>query len=147
LRVSAAGRAWFRDRFEISRTEATPGYLPGEVMPGTWHIVLGPYTIAPEGMDYRVEVTLNYGPQGEQYRPHYPPEKARGRGRAWYRGDCHLHTVYSDGRRLPAEVAAGAREVHHLHRPQHVFLPTSVTCMARAACASPRTRTARGWPA
>jgi len=31
-----------------------------------------------------------------------------GTGRQWYRGDCHLHTVYSDGRRTPAEVAAGA---------------------------------------
>lgn len=108
----AGFRGWsggFRDRFEISRTDATPGYLPGEIMPGTWHIVLGPYTIAPEGMDYRVEVTLTHGPAGEQYRPHYPPEKARGRGRAWYRGDCHLHTVHSDGKRLPGEVAAGAR--------------------------------------
>ncbi|MTD54211.1 phosphoesterase [Amycolatopsis sp. RM579] len=106
-------RGWsggFRDRFSISRTEATPGYLPGEVMPGTWNIVLGPYQVAPQGMDYRVEVTLTYGPAGEPFKPDYPPAKARGRARAWYRGDCHLHTVYSDGRRLPAEVAAGARE-------------------------------------
>ncbi|GAA2878058.1 hypothetical protein GCM10010524_07270 [Streptomyces mexicanus] len=25
------------------------------------------------------------------------------------RGECYLHTVHSDGRRLPGEVAAGAR--------------------------------------
>ncbi|WAL66685.1 CehA/McbA family metallohydrolase [Amycolatopsis cynarae] len=109
----AGFRGWsggFRDRFSISRSEATPGYLPGEVMPGTWNIVLGPYQIAPQGMDYRVEVTLTYGPPGPAYQPDYPPVKAAGRGRAWYRGDCHLHTVYSDGRRLPAEVAAGARD-------------------------------------
>jgi hypothetical protein len=109
----AGFRGWsggFRDGFTIGRTDATPGYLPGDLTPGTWYVVLGPYTIAPQGMDYRVEITLGFGEPGPAYRPNYPPTRARGRGRAWYRGDCHLHTVYSDGRRLPAEVAAGARE-------------------------------------
>lgn len=105
-------RGWsggFRSSFAISRTEATPGYLPGPVRPGVWHVVLGPYQVAPQGMDYRVEITLRFGAPGPESTPSYPPERARGRGRAWYRGDCHLHTVYSDGRRLPEEVAAGAR--------------------------------------
>nr|WP_280698373.1 CehA/McbA family metallohydrolase [Kitasatospora sp. GP82] len=105
-------RGWsggFRTSFAISRGSATPGYLPGPIRPGTWHVVLGPYQVAPQGLDYRVEVTLRFGDPGPEFTPVYPPERARGRGRAWYRGDCHLHTVYSDGRRLPAEVAAGAR--------------------------------------
>ncbi|NKQ56615.1 CehA/McbA family metallohydrolase [Amycolatopsis sp. K13G38] len=106
-------RGWsggFRDRFSISRGEATPGYLPGDVMPGTWNVALGPYQVAPQGMNYHVEVTLTHGPPGAPYQPKYPATRAGGRGRAWYRGDCHLHTVYSDGKRLPEEVAAGARE-------------------------------------
>jgi hypothetical protein len=105
-------RGWsggFRTSFEISNSEATPGYLPGPVSAGTWNIVLGPYQVAPQGMDYQVDITLTYGPDGPAFVPDYPPQRARGRGRAWYRGDCHLHTVYSDGRRLPSEVAAGAR--------------------------------------
>ncbi|PBC75369.1 hypothetical protein BX265_0023 [Streptomyces sp. TLI_235] len=105
-------RGWsggFRSSFAISRSEATPGYLPGPVRPGTWHVVLGPYQVAPQGMEYRVEVTLRFGPDGAAFTPAHPAERARGRGRAWYRGDCHLHTVHSDGRRQPAEVAAGAR--------------------------------------
>ncbi|MFF0267626.1 CehA/McbA family metallohydrolase [Kribbella sp. NPDC004536] len=105
-------RGWsggFRTSFSISRTEATAGYLPGDVMPGTWHVVLGPYQVAPQGLDYHVEVTLTYGDPGPRYVPSYPPAKAKGRGRDWYRGDCHLHTVYSDGRNQPADVAAGAR--------------------------------------
>ena len=99
-----------RDRFTISAREATPGYVAGPVRPGTWHVALGPYTVAPQGMDYEVTVTLRHGAQGETPRPSYPPERARGRGRAWYRGDCHLHTVHSDGKRTPAEAAAAARE-------------------------------------
>ncbi|MTE19521.1 phosphoesterase [Streptomyces sp. TRM43335] len=106
-------RGWsggFRDAFVIGAQKATPGYLAGPVRPGTWHVVLGPYTVAPQGMEYEVTVTLRYGEPGRTPRPGYPPERARGRGRAWYRGDCHLHTVHSDGRRTPAEVAAAARE-------------------------------------
>ncbi|RAJ67084.1 hypothetical protein K378_02450 [Streptomyces sp. Amel2xB2] len=99
-----------RDRFTISAEKATPGYLAGPVRAGTWHIALGPYTVAPQGMDYEVTVTLRYGPPGTTPRPVHPPERARGRGRAWYRGDCHLHTVYSDGKRTPAQAAAAARE-------------------------------------
>ncbi len=105
-------RGWsggFRDAFTLSAEKATPGYLPGPVRPGTWHVVLGPYTVAPRGMDYEVTVELRYGSPGSTPRPVYPPERARGRGRAWYRGDCHLHTVHSDGARTPAEVAAAAR--------------------------------------
>ncbi|MZE77491.1 phosphoesterase, partial [Streptomyces sp. SID5475] len=105
-------RGWsggFRTEFAISAERATPGYLPGPVRSGTWQVVLAPYTVAPQGLEYEVTVTLRPGPRGETPRPVYPPGRAKGRGRAWYRGDCHLHTVHSDGRRTPAEVAAAAR--------------------------------------
>jgi hypothetical protein len=108
----AGFRGWsggFRTSFSISNSAATPGYLPGPVNAGTWHVALGPYTVAPAGMDWTVQVTLTPGQPGPPFKPDYPPTRAAGRGRAWYRGDCHLHTVYSDGQRLPSEVAAGAR--------------------------------------
>ncbi len=105
-------RGWsggFRDRFTISASAATPGYLPGPITPGTWHIILGPYTIAPQGMEYRVDITLRYGSPGRRFVPTPAPEQARGRGRAWYRGDCHLHTQHSDGVWQPEDLAAAAR--------------------------------------
>ncbi|MFF1839923.1 CehA/McbA family metallohydrolase [Streptomyces sp. NPDC058231] len=39
----------------------------------------------------------------------YPPLCAAGRGRSWYRGDCHVHSVHSDGELTPEQLAAGAR--------------------------------------
>ncbi|MFD9958287.1 CehA/McbA family metallohydrolase [Amycolatopsis sp. NPDC058986] len=107
-------RGWsggFRDRFSISASEATPGYLPGPITPGRWHVILGPYTVAPQGLNYRVDITLTFGPQGTPVKPHPAPETApaRQRGASWYRGDSHLHTVHSDGRRTPAELVAAAR--------------------------------------
>ncbi|WP_081241302.1 CehA/McbA family metallohydrolase [Streptomyces viridosporus] len=98
-----------RTAFFLRADDATPGYLPGPVRAGTWHIALGPYTVAPQGLSYEITVTLTYGEPGETARPVYPPERAGGRGRAWYRGDCHLHSWHSDGRRTPAEIAALAR--------------------------------------
>ncbi|MGI5376164.1 CehA/McbA family metallohydrolase [Streptomyces sp. CA-251387] len=98
-----------RTEFFIRADDATPGYLPGPVREGTWHIALGPYTVAPQGLSYELTITLTYGEPGEAVEPTYPPERAKGRGRAWYRGDCHLHSWYSDGRRTPAEIAALAR--------------------------------------
>ncbi|MDJ0342401.1 CehA/McbA family metallohydrolase [Streptomyces sp. H10-C2] len=105
-------RGWsggFRTEFAISARQATPAYLPGPVSPGTWNIVLGPYTVAPQGLNYSVTITLRYGPQGTTPATTYPPQHAKGRGSAWYRGDCHLHTVHSDGKRTPEELVAAAR--------------------------------------
>ncbi|WNO73989.1 MULTISPECIES: CehA/McbA family metallohydrolase [unclassified Streptomyces] len=98
-----------RTEFFIRADEATPGYIPGPVRAGTWHIALGPYTVAPQGLAYEVTITLRYGAPGRTPKPVYPPERAKGRGRAWYRGDCHVHSVYSDGRRTLAEIATLAR--------------------------------------
>ncbi|HWC79729.1 MAG TPA: CehA/McbA family metallohydrolase [Pseudonocardiaceae bacterium] len=100
-----------RTSFEISASEATPGYLAGPVSPGTWHVILGPYTVVPAGLHYTVNVTLTFGPAGTAFVPNPAPTTApaRARGRSWYRGDGHLHTVYSDGRRTQAELVADAR--------------------------------------
>jgi hypothetical protein len=107
-------RGWsggFRDRFSISASEATPGYLAGPVTPGTWHVALGPYTVAPQGLAYRVDITVHFGPQGAPFRPNPAPAgaPAKQRGKAWYRGDSHLHTVHSDGKRTPDQLVAAAR--------------------------------------
>ncbi|MGW0229181.1 CehA/McbA family metallohydrolase [Actinopolymorpha singaporensis] len=108
----AGFRGWSggaRDAFVISASDATPGYLPGPIQPGTWHVALGPYTVAPQGLAYRVEVTLRPGEPGEPFVPNPAPLRATGRGPAWYRGDLHTHTVHSDGVREPAELVAAAR--------------------------------------
>ncbi|WP_097254019.1 CehA/McbA family metallohydrolase [Streptomyces sp. Ag109_G2-15] len=110
--IEAGFRGWSggaRTEFFVRGDEATPGYLPGPLDPGTWHIVLGPYTVAPQGLSYEVTVTLVEGEPGGTPRPVYPADRAVGRGRAWYRGDCHLHSWHSDGRRTPAEIGALAR--------------------------------------
>jgi hypothetical protein len=108
----AGFRGWSggaRDGFVIGPAGATPGYLPGPIHQGIWRVLLGPYTVAPQGLEWTVRVTLRYGEPGPAFLPRAAPDRARGRGPAWYRGDAHLHTVHSDGQRLPEEVLAAAR--------------------------------------
>jgi hypothetical protein len=98
-----------RDSFRISRSSATPGYLPGPITPGRWNIVLGPYQITAPGTPYRVDVTLHFGRRGEEFRPSPAPRSVRGTGAGWYRGDLHVHTVHSDGSQTPKQVVGYAR--------------------------------------
>lgn len=110
----AAGfRGWSggaRRSFRISRSSATPGYLPGPITPGTWHVVLGPYQIMSPGTPYRVRVTLHHGPPGRRATASPPPRSVKGTGAGWYRGDLHVHTVHSDGSQTPKQVLAWAKE-------------------------------------
>ncbi|HEY9291820.1 MAG TPA: CehA/McbA family metallohydrolase [Microlunatus sp.] len=114
-----------RTAFLISEQAATPGYLPGPVSAGSWHVVLAPYTVGVEGMDFTVTVAIGFGPDSidltadavsDDGQPRVlsrrstpPPQRVDGRGAGWYRGDSHLHSIYSDGRRTPDRIAELAR--------------------------------------
>lgn len=99
-----------RTGFFISGDDATPGYLPGAVNAGRWHVLLAPYHVAPQGLRYEIDVRFTFGPALPTPEPTYPPAAGGGpAGRRWVRGDCHVHTVYSDGRRTPEELATAAR--------------------------------------
>ncbi|MFI5494212.1 CehA/McbA family metallohydrolase [Actinoplanes sp. NPDC051859] len=98
-----------RDSFTVSASDATPGYLPGPITPGIWQVALGPIVVDPRGMDWEVEVTLEFGADGPAFVPTLAPDWAAGRGPAWYRGDMHMHTVHSDGQGSPEQTVAAAR--------------------------------------
>jgi hypothetical protein len=119
----AGFRGWSggaRDGFVISSAYATPGYLAGPIEPGEWAVALGPVVLSPWGMAWQVRVTLERGqpaavddPEGKRPAGHgasvmaFPPASTG--GARWYRGDLHLHTVYSDGERHPGEMLAAAQ--------------------------------------
>ena len=94
---SRALRGWSggaRSEIVLTPGSATPGYLPGPLPPGTWHVILGLYKVAPEGVSVTLRVTLDGGAAPEP---------------RWYAGDMHLHTVHSDGAEEPARVLDMAR--------------------------------------
>jgi PHP domain len=118
--MGAAGfRGWSggaRREFVISPAAATPGYLPGELEPGTWLVMIGLHQIPPGGADYRVTVTvsarpgeLDPGPEPLDLPPltdrPVPRALPATAGRRWLAGDLHTHTVHSDGVMTVPELA------------------------------------------
>ncbi len=108
-----------RSEFSVSREEATPGYLPGEMTAGTWRIILGLYKVAPTGVDVSFKIGIETG-ENRSSNPTQAPRKtgqssvkartvsAAGRGSRWWRGDLHMHTVHSDGDWTIAELISSA---------------------------------------
>lgn len=92
-------RGWsgsFRDFAVITDGSATPGFVPGPIPPGNWHVLLGLSRVPDEGALVEVEIALLERP-GEP--PHRAPRRASApapRGPGWFRGDLHSHTHHSD---------------------------------------------------
>jgi hypothetical protein len=105
----AGFRGWSggaRRSFTITAESATPGYLPGELEPGTWQVVLGLHRIPAAGLPYELiaeaSSTALAGP-AESAEPAPLTERPARRelpaaaGLRWLAGDLHSHTVHSDG--------------------------------------------------
>jgi hypothetical protein len=102
-----------RRRYVITPHAATPGYLPGELEPGEWQVILGLHRVPADGADYTVTVTTD-GPELPEEPPPAPPvphrpparELPAAPGLRWVAADLHAHTVHSDGRLTVGELAA-----------------------------------------
>ncbi len=105
-----------RSRYVITPSGATPGYLPGDLEPGEWSVVLGLHRVAQSGLHWRVEVNLGSVASEAEFRPAREgspplPERQPRRlpaepGFSWLAGDLHAHTVHSDGELTVDELAA-----------------------------------------
>ncbi|HJZ72774.1 MAG TPA: CehA/McbA family metallohydrolase [Vicinamibacterales bacterium] len=102
----------------VGRTLASPGYRAGPLPPGTWHVLLGLYKVAPEGVDVDIDVVES---RKQQTSSDVAPRHASGdqasvalpapasAGPRWYSGALHVHTNHSDGTAAPSAVASAAR--------------------------------------
>lgn len=96
LRDPNGVRGWSggtRKGFTVSAEEATPGYLPGPVIPGRWAVLIGvPNIRAGQSAHYEARVFFDRAETGQGFAD--APLKAEA---GWYRGDLHMHTAHSDG--------------------------------------------------
>ncbi|MQY09256.1 CehA/McbA family metallohydrolase [Actinomadura macrotermitis] len=128
----AGFRGWSggaRDEYTVSADWATPGYLPGELEPGVWHVWLGLHRVPPDGVPYEVTVTTTTSAPAPPQPPALPPvpERAPRRelpapaGMRWLAGDLHAHTVHSDGTLTVPELAclAAGRGLDYLAVTDH----------------------------
>jgi hypothetical protein len=115
-----------RSRFAITPGGATPGYEPGELVPGRWAVVLGPHGMPAEPIDVAVTVATGVDAGRVEDEPPAPPPpsgsdsgagKRRTRlgrdlpapdGLTWYAADLPAHTTHSDGTLSIAQLTAAA---------------------------------------
>ncbi|MBB3695009.1 CehA/McbA family metallohydrolase [Sphingomonas sp. BK580] len=114
-----------RDRVTVATTDATPGYLAGPLPAGTWQVMLGvPNIRAGTRSRYRVQLWFDRaGARAAIAQAEGAPLRA---GRAWYRGDLHLHDGNSDG-------SCATRAKVAVPTPARVPCPLFRTVLAAAA--------------
>jgi hypothetical protein len=99
-----------QDTVTVAVDTASPGYWPGPLPAGEWHVMLGLYQVGPDGVDVTVTTSMSSTAAagvtpGVQARNNGPIR----RGPAWYAGAMHTHTTFSDGALSPSELVDKAR--------------------------------------
>ncbi|MGW1344093.1 CehA/McbA family metallohydrolase [Kribbella sp. NPDC002412] len=119
---AAGWRGWSggaRRTFAITPTAATPGYLAGDLEPGTWWVVIGLHRLPVDGAELIVEAVtgpVDAVPGLASYAeasaavavPARPPCRTlpAAPGMKWVAGDFHAHSLHSDGSTPVANLAA-----------------------------------------
>jgi len=98
--------AYRRSEVFVSNETATPGYIPGEIQPGTWRIIIGLYQVTAAGVDLTIKIDLETH-ETKSAKPAKatvtsqskaaPPSPKTPLTLRWVLGDLHMHTVHSDG--------------------------------------------------
>lgn len=81
-------------RFTLSESYATPSYLPGPLIAGTWKLILGiPNIRKTSHSTYTAKIRF----EREGAPPRGLANEPLSTESRWYRGDFHAHSAHSDG--------------------------------------------------
>ena len=98
----------------VGTSAATPGYWPGPLPAGEWHVLLGLYKVGPAGVDVTLTTETTDVPDPAPVPMLAPrPTGPLRAGPAWFSGGVHLHTRHSDGELPTADVCRRARAAGH----------------------------------
>jgi hypothetical protein len=94
----------------LDEISATPGYVAGPLVPGTWSIVIDTHMILPDApVNYTIAINVSTDPVTRAAAIATPAPTPPQRGAGWYRGDLHAHTLHSDGAWEIPDLLAHAR--------------------------------------
>ncbi len=97
-----------RRQVHVAATDATPGYIPGRLQPGKWHVLLGLARVSASGCEYTVTVRTTPGrtrPDSETTKEASPDPAPP----AWLPGDLQSHTHHSDAKGSVRDLIHAAR--------------------------------------
>ena len=81
--------------FSVGIADATPSYLPGPLLPGTWKLLIGVAYLG-EGHTSNYQAHIHFVRANEVDTAGFATSPIA-TGERWYRGDLHMHTAHSDG--------------------------------------------------
>ncbi len=92
-----AAHARSNNNFTVSTIDATPGFIAGTLQVGTWSVILDTHMIMPNApVHFELDIKVTTDPViGSAVV--YQSGSTAPRGKGWYRGDLHGHTIHSDG--------------------------------------------------
>jgi hypothetical protein len=110
-----------KERFHLSEIEATPSYIPGPLVAGTWRLSVGIPAVGATSTS-AWQATIRMSIQSTPREGLGPVLKAEP---GWYVGDLHAHTLHSDGFGCTDPGASGQRgcqpwEVVEAGRARHL---------------------------
>ncbi|MDV6330699.1 CehA/McbA family metallohydrolase [Asticcacaulis sp. 201] len=85
-----------KSEFTLSATDATPSYLPGPIIAGTWNLVMGVPNMRPAATS-EYEAAITFGHVNDKAAVSAFTDKPLNDKAGWYRGDFHSHSAHSDG--------------------------------------------------
>lgn len=102
----------------VERAQASRGYTPGPIRPGTWHVELGVAALNEAGADWQVEIRCQAADSGGQRPKPDPvdPTHVADPAPGWYHADFHMHAYHShangpDGDDLIAQAQAAGLDI------------------------------------
>jgi len=98
-----------KKNFFISEEAASTGYVPGKIYSGTWNILVYPSKISAKGLNWKLTIGLTAGTHKKEFVVQLGKEVIN-HVQNWYRGDLHMHTLHSDGKRNTDELVSEAKE-------------------------------------
>ena len=116
----AGFRGWSgsaRNEFTIGRDEATPGYRPGPLPAGEYHVLLGLYRIWPQGADVDIDIEADLIDDADAMSSERAAHNDKPADRVpvdrllptfWLRGDLQSHTYHSDAKGTPDQLVSKA---------------------------------------
>jgi len=97
----------------VSKDSASPGYYPGDIFAGRWHVLLGLYKISEAGCSCGIRIAFGehtFGARGTKtVSPPLPIAAPSVAAPEWLKGDLHVHSHHSDGELSVESVAKEAR--------------------------------------
>ena len=110
FRASEGAKGYYTDNYKISGKSASSGAVPGPIKEGEWKLVLYKRRFCEDiEMEIVVEVSGIASDSNEGNGLSFP-DRVINASEGWYRGELHVHSSESTGRRSVEDVLAAAEE-------------------------------------